>query len=113
LEIDNWIRDFVSRIKSGEFDNKLIYRKRLRKDTDEYTKMMPPHVKAAKLVEKTSGIIYYVITKRGPIPIELKHDDLDYEHYIQKQIKPIADSVLHFLGKSFKEIIQSGQLSFF
>jgi DNA polymerase-2 len=54
-----------------------------------------------------------VITKRGPIPVELKHSDIDYEHYIEKQLKPIADSVLILLGESFDTIVQSDQLSFF
>lgn len=113
MEIEDWIRSVEKKVNKGEYDNKLIYRKRLRKDVDQYTKNIPQHVKAAKLLNKAEGVIYYVITERGPIPIELKHNDIDYEHYIEKQIKPIADSVLTLLGKSFDSIAKPGQLSFF
>lgn len=112
-EIENWLRVFVKKVKDGEYDDKLVYRKRLRKDVDEYTKNIPQHVKAARLLPEASGTVYYVITKRGPIPVELKHTDIDYDHYIEKQLKPIADSVLSLLGESFDSIVQSDQLSFF
>lgn len=112
-EIENWLRDIVRKVKAGEYDDKLVYRKRLRKDVDDYTKNIPQHVRAARLLPETSGTVYYVITKRGPIPVELKHTDIDYDHYIEKQIKPIADSVLILLGESFDSIVQSDQLSFF
>jgi len=112
-EIENWLREIVKKVKAGEYDDKLVYRKRLRKDVDEYTKNIPQHVKAARLLPETTGTVYYVITKRGPIPIELKHTDIDYDHYIEKQMKPIADSVLILLGESFDSIVQSDQLSFF
>ncbi|MCW8806256.1 MAG: hypothetical protein OQK56_07335, partial [Ignavibacteriaceae bacterium] len=112
-EIENWLREFVKKVKEGEYDDKLVYRKRLRKDVDEYTKNIPQHVKAARLLPETTGTVYYVITKRGPIPIELTHTDINYDHYIEKQLKPIADSVLSLLGESFDNIVQSDQLSFF
>ena len=112
-EIENWLRKIVKKVKSGEYDDKLVYRKRLRKDVDEYTKNIPQHVKAARMLPESTGTVYYVITKRGPIPVELKHTDIDYDHYIDKQLKPIVDSVLILLGESFDTIVQSDQLSFF
>lgn len=112
-EIKEWLQEVVTQVKKGEFDDKLVYKKRLRKDVDDYTKNVPQHVKAARLLGETSGTVYYVITKRGPIPIELKHNDIDYQHYIEKQLKPIADSVLSLLGYSFDSIIESDQLTFF
>jgi len=112
-DIDDWLKDFVLKVKNGELDEKLVYRKRLRKDVGDYIKNIPQHVKAAKLLSESSGTVYYVITKRGPIPVELKHNDIDYNHYIEKQLKPITDSVLSLLGKSFDSIIESDQMSFF
>jgi DNA polymerase-2 len=112
-EIKSWIKEVVKKVYSGEFDEKLVYRKRLRKDIGEYTRNVPQHVRAAKLIDQSSGTIYYVITKRGPVPVELKHNDIDYQHYIDKQIKPIADSVLSLMGESFDSIVKTGQLSFF
>ncbi len=112
-EISEWIKKIVNSVKNGEFDEKLVYHKRLRKNIDEYTKNVPPQVRAARMLDAASGTVYYVITKRGPIPIELEHNDIDYQHYIEKQLKPIADSVLVLLGESFDSIIKSGQLNFF
>jgi len=112
-EVDEWIRSFVIKLKNGEYDDKLVYKKRLRKDVEEYTKNVPQHVKAARMLTESGGTVYYVITKRGPIPVELKHNDIDYQHYIDKQLKPIADSVLVLLGESFDSIVESDQLSFF
>ncbi len=112
-EIKIWIKEIVKKVYSGEFDDKLVYRKRLRKEIGDYIRNIPQHVRAAKLIDQNSGTIYYVITKRGPVPVELKHNDIDYQHYIDKQIKPIADSVLSLMGESFDSIIKTGQLSFF
>jgi DNA polymerase-2 len=112
-DIDEWIRSVVGKVNKGELDDKLVYRKRLRKGIDEYVKNIPPQVKAAKMIDQNSGIIYYVITKRGPIPVELEPGDIDYQHYIDKQLKPIADSVLNLLGESFDSIAGSSQLNFF
>ncbi|MCJ7552552.1 MAG: DNA polymerase II, partial [Ignavibacteriaceae bacterium] len=112
-EVDDWIRSVVSKLKKCEFDEKLVYKKRLRKDVEEYVKNVPPHARAAKLLQEPGDTVYYVITQRGPIPIQLKHNDIDYDHYIDKQLKPIADSVLVLLGKSFDNIVETDQLSFF
>ena len=112
-EIADWLRSIVHKVNRGAFDDKLVYRKRLRKEIDEYQKSSPPHVRAARMINKRSGTVEYVITKRGPVPIELTHGDLDYQHYIEKQLKPIADSVLGLLGESFDSIIKSPQLDFF
>lgn len=112
-DVSDWIRNFVGEVNRGNYDEKLVYRKRLRKDLDMYTKNTPPHVKAARLTNTSSGIIKYVMTRRGPVPVELEHKDYDYQHYIDKQIKPIADSVLGLLGQSFDAIFTPGQLNFF
>ncbi|MEN8246741.1 MAG: DNA polymerase II [Thermodesulfobacteriota bacterium] len=115
-EVIDWIRGMVSDIRRQVYDDDLIYRKRLRKAPAEYVKVVPPHVKAARLLgPRAEGLkeIRYVMTQRGPIPQELPHDDLDYTHYIEKQLKPIADAVLQFLGLSFSDIVGGRQLTLF
>jgi DNA polymerase-2 len=112
-EIINWMNSFVDKVYKGEFDEKLVYRKRLRKDVEEYVKNVPPQVRAARMLSDVGSTVYYIITKRGPVPIELVPKDIDYQHYIEKQLKPIADSILVLLGQSFDSIIVSGQLNFF
>ncbi len=41
----------------------------------------------------------------GPEPVDDANSRLDYDHYIDKQIKPIADSVLSFQDQSFDDMI--------
>ena len=101
---------------SRHADDDLVYVKRLRKPPDEYVKVVPPHVKAALLLgPQAKGMkeIRYVMTRRGPMPHALPHDDLDYTHYIEKQLKPIADAVLQFLDLSFNDILGGKQLELF
>lgn len=102
----SYIKEFVSDLKKGKYDGLLVYRKALRKDTEEYTKTTPPHVKAARLLDKIkSNIIDYVITTEGPEPIQKIKHPYDYVHYIDKQIKPIADSILEFYDADFNDIV--------
>ncbi len=112
-EIHNWIRDVVSRIRKGELNDKLVYRKRLRKDMSDYTKNIPPQVRAARMLSTSEAVVRYIITRSGPVPVELNPRNIDYQHYIDKQLKPITDSVMGLLGESFDSIINSDQLSFF
>lgn len=112
-EVVKWMNSIVDSVNKGEQDDKLIYRKRLRKDIEDYVKNVPPQVKAAKMLSDVGNVVYYVITKKGPVPVELNPKDIDYQHYIEKQLKPIADSILVLLNQSFDSIVQSGQLSFF
>ncbi|HVO74553.1 MAG TPA: DNA polymerase II, partial [Ignavibacteriaceae bacterium] len=112
-EIHDWIRDIVNRIRKGELNDKLVYRKRLRKDMADYTKNLPPQVRAARMLSTGEAVVRYIITKSGPVPVELNPRNIDYQHYIDKQLKPITDSVLGLLGESFNSIINSDQLSFF
>lgn len=112
-DYEDWIRQFVNDLLNGKLNEYLIYRKRLRKSSEHYTKTQPPHVKAARMINQKRGTVNYIITKRGPIPEELNPKDYDYQHYIEKQLKPIADSVLTLFGKSFDSIVKSSQLDLF
>ncbi|MBS3172504.1 DNA polymerase II [Candidatus Woesearchaeota archaeon] len=105
-EVTIFVKNFVDNLKSGKYDKDLIYRKSLRKGLEGYS-VSPPHLKAAKKLKKLdSDIIEYYITLDGPEPIqELKHK-IDYEHYIKKQIKPIADAILEFYNTTFDDLIE-------
>ncbi len=108
--IEDFIREYVKKIKEGKMDKKLVYRKSIRKSLEEYTKTTPPHVKAARKLEKLdSNIIEYYITTDGPEPIQKLQHKIDYDHYIEKQIAPIANQVLLLLNKSFDDIIKSSK----
>jgi len=107
-----YIAAVVERVRSGNADDKLVYKKRLRKKLDEYTVNIPPHVQAAKQLDNPGHLIRYYITTAGPQPMEKRTAPLDYEHYVESQLKPIADSILEMQGMSFDRII-SGQQDLF
>jgi len=105
-EVAEYIKKIVDDVKAGKCDDKLVYRKSIRKDLKEYVKTTPPHVKAARLLPKlTSSIIEYYITTNGPEPVELLKSKIDYDHYIEKQIKPIAETILELFGHNFDDLI--------
>ena len=109
-EVTEFVKKFVIDLKKGKYDDLLVYRKALRKNVDDYVKTTPPHVKAARKLGKiTSNIIDYVMTTQGPEPIQKIENSLDYEHYIEKQIKPIADSVLGFFDTNFDDLIKGSE----
>lgn len=113
-EVSEYVKAFVDDIKNGKYDDLLIYRKALRKNPKSY-QVKSQHLKAAlKLKKIDSNIIEYVITEDGPEPIQNKKHKIDYNHYINKQLKPIADSILIFYNKKFDDLIKgSRQVSLF
>jgi DNA polymerase-2 len=84
----------------------LVYRKNLRKDTDDYTATTPPHVAAARKSTQPLGrMISYVMTTSGAEPLDNVQHPLDREHYVVKQVKPVAEPVLASLGLNFETVI--------
>lgn len=117
LDIRNWISEFVKELKEGEKDNLLVYRKRLRRSQEQYTKTTPPQIKAARLLDPEGKMklreIRYIMTPEGPVPVRMKPKEIDYQHYIDKQLKPLADGILFTMNESFDEIISGKQLDLF
>ncbi|MGF1681881.1 DNA polymerase II [Photobacterium minamisatsumaniensis] len=114
--VEEYVRRYVEETRAGQYDSKLIYRKRLRRNLSEYQKNVPPHVRAARMADEMNkklgrpmqyqngGWIEYVITINGPEPVEAQQSLIDYDHYVDKQLKPVADGILPFIGKHFDEI---------
>ena len=108
----SFIKEYVASIRAGKKDKLLIYRKSLRKNLDEYTKTTPPHVKAARLLPTPpTDIVEYYITTAGPEPIQLLKHPLDYDHYISKQIEPIANQILAACNLDIASILTSTKQS--
>jgi DNA polymerase-2 len=119
-----YVRDYVQRTRAGELDELLIFRKKLRRRLDDYQRNAPPHVRAARIADayndqqgrprqyQRGGSIRYVMTVAGPEPLEVRTAPLDYEHYITRQLEPIADAILPFVGDRFARLIDD-QLSLF
>lgn len=112
----DYVRLFVEQTKAGEFDDKLTYQKRLRRKLSEYQKNIPPQVRAARMADEINaqlgrplqyqnrGRIDYVITVSGPEPKEYQKSPIDYQHYIDKQLKPVAEAILPFVGIDFSTL---------
>jgi DNA polymerase-2 len=102
-----WLRQQVHALRAGQLDAELVYRRRLRKAPTAYLHSHPPHVKAALLLppERQRGVVAYVVTRRGPVPVELPHADLDYDYYESKQVRPVVEDLLALKGKSFAGVV--------
>ncbi|UZW76839.1 DNA polymerase II [Alkalimarinus sediminis] len=117
LPYTDFILQTVKEIRAGQHDKKLLFRKRLRRKLADYQKNIPPHVQAARKADEwllqqgkraryqNRGWIEYAYTIRGPEPIECLTSPLDYDIYLDRQIGPIVDGIVTFLGQSFSEII--------
>jgi DNA polymerase-2 len=87
------VADWVEAVRQGRKDTDLVYHKGLRKSVESYTRSSPPHVKAARLLARPSGVIHYIMTHEGPQPVEHLSAAIDYRHYIDKQVAPIVGTL--------------------
>ncbi len=113
-----WLREVARDLASGRFDDELVYRKRLRHPlTDYVAEGAPPHVRAARMREgardrqgsadrdgERAAEIAYIVTTHGPEPLAERRSPIDHGHYLEKQLAPVCDVVLPFLGTSFEKI---------
>ncbi len=120
ISVDDYIKTYVKttveKTLKGDFDDKLIYRKRIRRKLKDYVKNVPPHIKAARLADEINskqgkplryqnrGWVEYYITINGPQTVEHLSSPLDYQFYIDRQLCAVADGILPFIGTSFEQI---------
>ncbi|HEY2733713.1 MAG TPA: DNA polymerase II [Polyangiales bacterium] len=109
---EEYIRNLKRELLRGQHDAELVYRKRVRRELDDYVKNVPPHVRAARLLTDPGRIVSYCMTVRGPEPALERRSSFDYTHYLQRQLAPAADGILHHVGTSFAELTDD-QLSLF
>ncbi|MEW6983001.1 DNA polymerase II [Colwelliaceae bacterium 6471] len=122
--ISDYVKEIVAKTLAGEFDDKLIYRKRIRRQLKDYIKNVPPHVKAARhadelnqaqgkpLKYQNKGWIEYYITLNGPQTKQHLSAPLDYQFYIDRQLATVADAILPFINTSYSAITDT-QLNLF
>jgi DNA polymerase-2 len=115
VPLEAYLRETIRELRAGLLDSLLVYRKAIRKDLDAYVAATPPHVAAArKATGKQRSLVEYVITLNGPEPADERSAPLDYEHYVQKQLRAVAEPVLSLLGLEFGRVIgEDGQLRLF
>ena len=114
-----FILELVKQTLSGELDAQLVYRKRLRRRLDSYVKNVPPHVRAARIADaenlklgkplkhQNKGSISYLMTVSGPQPVDYISANIDYQFYVDRQLEPVADGILPFIGLSFQNIVNT------
>ncbi len=102
-----WLRELRGDVLAGKLDEKLVYRKRLRRELGDYAATgsgAPAHVQAARQLEAAGREVAYVVTLRGPEPLGKRTAPIDYEHYVEKQLAAAVDSILPLLGTSFSRV---------
>ncbi|NND67257.1 MAG: DNA polymerase II [Halioglobus sp.] len=104
----DYVKATTEAVLAGERDAQLVYRKRLRRRIDEYERNVPPHVQAARLCEarglpvpSRGSWVEYVLTTAGAEPAAQPLAPLDYQQYVDRQLAPVADGILGFVGESF------------
>lgn len=118
-DLHDYLSMVVQNVRYGRLDDLLVYRKGLGKPLDDYKKSTPPHVVAArKLKGKPGRTISYLMTRGGPEPVTDESrqppSPIDYEHYVQKQVRPVAEPVLELRGLEFDKVVgDDGQLELF
>ena len=121
--IDDYINNIIHELKEGVHDSKLVYQKKIRRKLVDYVNT-PPHIKAALIANNIlidrgkkpeyehRKTIRYVMTLDGVQPLEFNTSVLDYDFYVDKQFRPIANDILPFIGKDF-DSITSKQIGLF
>ncbi|MFI3247458.1 MAG: DNA polymerase domain-containing protein, partial [Ferrimonas sp.] len=123
VPITSLVRTLIQEIQAGQWDEQLVYRKRLRQPLADYH-ANAPHVRAALKANQVArehqqplpyakgSVVRYVITLNGPQVYGEDKLALDYQHYIEKQLKPIVEPILAMSQLSFDNIYSS-QLGLF
>jgi DNA polymerase-2 len=110
--VEIYLADIVKTVRDGALDKLLVYRKSLRKGAETYTATTPPHVAAARKSRTPARgrkVIEYVMTTGGPEPLDNIQHPADREHYVSKQIRPVAEPVLATLGLDFDTVVGDGR----
>ena len=105
-ELAGYVSDVVQKLRLGELDRQLVYRRGLRKPVEDYVTNVPPHVQAVKKsANPPPRIVRYVMTVGGPELVDEARSPIDREYYVERQIRPIAEPVLEIFGLSFDSAI--------
>ncbi len=113
---ESYVRETVAAVRSGERDEQLTLRRRIRRKLEDYTKNVPPHVRAARRAEEVrrerglesrysrGSWVEYVMTTAGAEPKSYRTSPLDYDFYVDRQLAPIADAILSLKSTSLAEL---------
>ncbi len=122
-EYIEYLKSELVALRTGLRDDLIVYKKRIRKPLSTYVKNIPPQIQAAKKAAsfysnrnlnspyEYGGWIEYVITHQGPTALECLEQKMgiNYDHYVEKQIVPVVDSILYFINTSFEDLTSPQQ----
>ena len=114
-DVTAYLSEVANLLRDGALDEQLVYRKGLRKSVDAYTTNVPPHVQAVrKSKQPPPRVVRYVMTRQGPELAAEQVHELDREHYLQRQVRPVAEPVLQALHLEFDKVVgDDRQISLF
>ncbi|MEM7080053.1 MAG: DNA polymerase domain-containing protein [Pseudomonadota bacterium] len=105
-EVAEYLATVVADLRAGLLNRDLVYRKGLRKEVSAYTANVPPHVQAVRKSQlPPPRVVEYVMTAAGPERVDDQQHRVDLEHYLEKQIRPVAEPVLEALQLDFDQVI--------
>ena len=107
--VEEYLREVVASLRAGQLDDRLVYRKALRKPPEAYTTTTPPHVAVARQTgQKRRGRIAYVITTARPAAGRRPARALSTTTTTStSRSAPVAEPVLTLLGLDLEQILGS------
>ena len=105
--VDDFVRDFLAALRAGELrrparvqEGRPKVSRRLHQDDARAREGRPQADRAAAPHHRIRHD-----RRSAPSPSDEPRGALDYEHYVEKQLEPIADAVLRFLGLHFADLV--------
>ena len=116
-ELKKVITKYIKEILEGKHKEKLIVYKQVTKDPREY-KSIPPHVRAFLRARKLGKQVFVgdkvgiIKTTKDWVAIVDRDDldkinNIDYQYYIEKQIKPAVERILAAFNLKFEDIYEN------
>lgn len=93
---ETWLEELARDLAAGKLDAELVFHKRLRAERGES--------EGGNESETRRERDDYVMTVRGLEPADKRGSAIDYGHYLEKQLAPVCDVLLPFVGTSFQKI---------
>lgn len=87
-----WLQELARDLAAGRLDDELVFRKRLRNEEE------------GEGGDGRRDREDYVMTVRGLAIADERVAAIDYAHYLEKQLAPVCDVLLPFVGTSFERI---------
>lgn len=104
--VEDYLYETATALRAGQLDDKLVYHKGLNRPPNQY-KANPPHVVAARKSREVGRVVHYMITTGGPEPMDNLSNPPDHDHYLNTQVRSVAEPVLEMLGLDFDFVVRN------